>query len=499
MTAGRYSIVALLAIALAMVVATPAWATSNRINDVRVSSQGDSTVVEIAGERAPNFTTFKQDSPRRVIVDVAECDLGDVPSKIGGSGTLVASVSTAQYGRSPHGISRVIISVDKAVEYKVTTRGGSLYVHLTAGAGGLLVSAGVPVAPRRETKSASDPGKKSSGDLDLPLIVSPPPEADVEHTPMAELPKAEKPAKAPEKVATAPDVEEPAEELGDEPAEEPAEEPATEPAEESAEPEPVKVAMASAPPPTDKALEPVPPPPAPAPTLVAQDDAEEVEEVEEDDEVPVAPGVGGEVEPPPPPPADEAVDEVPPPPPADDELVEEVPETLDDGGAEEDMPPPPPEDSGSVDVPESPDAVSPSPADDGYGDVVDEVPAAPEHSEVEERVEVSGVLKDMTWVGFQQTMESSRVFIKTTEPVRFHVTEEGNTLVVLELENTRIPMRNNQRFLDTHFFDTAVTMITPREIEGVSRNVRIEIQLRDKVPYTSGQDENMVFLDFRRP
>jgi colicin import membrane protein len=163
------------------------------------------------------------------------------------------------------------------------------------------------------------------------------------------------------------------------------------------------------------------------------------------------------------------------------------------------MPPPPPEDSGAVDVPESPDAVPPPPADDGYGEAVEDVPAAPEYSEVEERVEVSGVLKDMTWVGFQQTMESSRVFIKTTEPVRFHVTEEGTTLVVLELENTRIPMRNNQRFLDTHFFDTAVTMITPREIEGASRNVRIEIQLRDKVPYTSGQDENMVFLDFQRP
>lgn len=131
------------------------------------------------------------------------------------------------------------------------------------------------------------------------------------------------------------------------------------------------------------------------------------------------------------------------------------------------------------------------------------VPPPPEEyiapAPAEERVEISSAIKNMTWVGFQQTRDSSRVFIKTTEPVKFHVVEEGRNLIVLELENTRIPISNNTRFLDTHFFDSAVTMVVPREIEGISRNVRVEIQLRNRVPYTSGQEGNLVYINFQRP
>ncbi len=473
--------------------APPTQAAANRINGVSVSKAGDSTVVEIAGERAPNFTTFKQDSPRRVIVDVAECHLGRVPDRIQGDGQLVSAVTTAQYGQAPHGISRVIIGLSSAAEYKVTTRGGSLYVHLTPGAGGLLVSAGVPVAPRRQPNKA--PAGKSA-DLDLPLDVTPPEVADAEHAAPAEPEPVE-----PEPVEPEPaEPEEPATLAPAEPAPEPpaSPEPAPVPSEVRDE-EPVRVAMATPPP---AAAEPAPAaePPAAKPVLVAQDE-EEVEEI--DDEVPVAPAVEDEAGDEPPPPAfeEEEVEPPPPPPPAEEEVEPPPPPPADDNSAFEDIPPPPEDEGGFEDVP--------PPSDEGVEDVpppppadsaVEDVPVAPGYDGGSgERIEVSGALKDMTWVGFQQTLESSRVFIKTTEPVRFHVTEEGDNLVVLELENTRIPLRNNTRFLDTHFFDSAVTMITPREIEGVSRNVRIEIQLRNKVPFSSGQDENMVFLDFSRP
>jgi hypothetical protein len=105
----------------------------------------------------------------------------------------------------------------------------------------------------------------------------------------------------------------------------------------------------------------------------------------------------------------------------------------------------------------------------------------------------------MTWVGFQQTQDSSQVFVKTNEPVRYRVIEESDQLVVLELENTKIPKRNDRRFLDTHFFSTAVAMITPREVVGPGRNVRIEIQLKDRVQYTTGQESNVVFIRFQLP
>ncbi len=114
-------------------------------------------------------------------------------------------------------------------------------------------------------------------------------------------------------------------------------------------------------------------------------------------------------------------------------------------------------------------------------------------------MEISSAMKNMTWVGFQQTRDASRVYVKTNEQVSYRVTEESDNLIVLELENTRIPLRNNRRFLDTHFFDSAVTMITPHEIEGVTRSVRIEIQLKNRVPYKTVQEENMVYVNFERP
>lgn len=504
MTAARsafsVSILALVAFGLSL----PAQAAANRINGVRVSTAGESTVVEIAGERAPNFTTFKQDSPRRVIVDVAECNLGTVPDRIQGDGQLVSAVTTAQYGQSPHGISRVIIGLSSAAEYKVTTRGGSLYVHLTPGAGGLLVSAGVPIAPNRRSRTA--PAGKGA-DLDLPLEVSPPVVADAEHAPTPAAAEPDEAPAEPEALVAAAPVAEPAPEPVAEPAPEPVAEPASELADEPAPPEPeavpaepVRVAMAS-PPPAEIPQEPAPAVADPSPTLVAQDE-EEVEEVEEvDDEVPVAPtdGLDEEVEPPPPPPpADEyEVEPPPPPPPSDDDVVDDIPPPPDSAG--DDSFPPDDDTSAFEDIPPPDDGIEDMPPPPPVDRLPEDVPVAPGYSDGGDWIEVGGALKDMTWVGFQQTLESSRVFIKTTEPVRFHVTEEGENLVVLELENTRIPLRNNTRFLDTHFFDSSVTMITPREIEGVSRNVRIEIQLRNKVPFSSGQDENMVFLDFQRP
>jgi hypothetical protein len=181
----------------------------------------------------------------------------------------------------------------------------------------------------------------------------------------------------------------------------------------------------------------------------------------------------------------EEVREEPPPPPPPEE-TQPMPVTKSGGSPEPPPPPPPP-----------PEEAAPPPAQKQP----EEKPARSTDSTAgsEARVEVSSALKNMTWVGFQQTAEASRVFIKTNEPVKYRVVEEGDDLVVLELENTRIPLRNNRRFLDTHFFNTAVTMVTPKEIEGVSHNVRVEIQLRNKTPYTAGQEDNVVYVRFERP
>jgi len=112
--------------------------------------------------------------------------------------------------------------------------------------------------------------------------------------------------------------------------------------------------------------------------------------------------------------------------------------------------------------------------------------------------DLSGEVKDMSWIGFQQFQEASRVFVRTTEPVKYTIDASRDDMVVLILANTRIPIRNNRRPLDTQYFDSPVRYIQPKVIEGPSTSVRIEIYLRNKVPYKEVQNDNVLSLFFER-
>ncbi|AKQ67409.1 hypothetical protein A176_004321 [Myxococcus hansupus] len=108
--------------------------------------------------------------------------------------------------------------------------------------------------------------------------------------------------------------------------------------------------------------------------------------------------------------------------------------------------------------------------------------------------EVSSRRKTLTLVGFQQQADSSRVFIRTNEPVSYSVGERGRT-VVLELENTRVDSNNNTLPLDTSFFASPVLRVDP---SASGRDVRITIQLRQGAPFQTRQDGNVISLDFQR-
>ena len=112
--------------------------------------------------------------------------------------------------------------------------------------------------------------------------------------------------------------------------------------------------------------------------------------------------------------------------------------------------------------------------------------------------DLAAEVKDLNWVGFQQFKQASRVFVRTTEPVKYTIDTSRPNLVVLNLENTRIPIANNARFLDTHFFDSPIVFIQPKVIEGPSPSVRIEIRLRQKVPFVEKQNDTVLALDFQR-
>jgi hypothetical protein len=99
-------------------------------------------------------------------------------------------------------------------------------------------------------------------------------------------------------------------------------------------------------------------------------------------------------------------------------------------------------------------------------------------------------------VGFQQQAGASRVYIRTNEPVRYKVSE-GRNEIILELENTQIGKGNNTRALDTSFFDTAVARVDPTV--GPDRSVRVSIKLKADVPVRTRQEGNTISLDFPRP
>jgi hypothetical protein len=112
-------------------------------------------------------------------------------------------------------------------------------------------------------------------------------------------------------------------------------------------------------------------------------------------------------------------------------------------------------------------------------------------------VSVSSRRKTLMLVGFRQEPEGSSVFIRTNEPVRYNVLREGDTMLVLELENTRIGESRNTLPLDTSFFNTAVAQVDPSA--GPSNSVRVAIRLKQAVTYEMRQQGNELFIEFPRP
>jgi hypothetical protein len=99
-------------------------------------------------------------------------------------------------------------------------------------------------------------------------------------------------------------------------------------------------------------------------------------------------------------------------------------------------------------------------------------------------------------LGFTQLPGASRVFLRTSAAPRFTIQDAGENLVRVELENARALRRNDLRFLDTSFFQSAVAMITPSR-RGSS--YVLDIRLKQKVPYQQKLEGDMLAIDFERP
>lgn len=99
-------------------------------------------------------------------------------------------------------------------------------------------------------------------------------------------------------------------------------------------------------------------------------------------------------------------------------------------------------------------------------------------------------------IGFKQSTDGSRVFVRTAAEPRFVIREAGPRTIRVEFPNTQVLRRNDTRFLDTSFFPSAVAMVSPRR-EGAAYVV--EITLKQMVPYQQKLEGDMLAIDFERP
>ncbi|MBN1960666.1 MAG: hypothetical protein JW841_06945 [Deltaproteobacteria bacterium] len=111
---------------------------------------------------------------------------------------------------------------------------------------------------------------------------------------------------------------------------------------------------------------------------------------------------------------------------------------------------------------------------------------------------LDGEIQDLTWVGFQQFQDASRVFVRTSDKAHYKVDSSRDNLVILILENAKVPLFNNTRPLLTQHFAGPITSIVAKPIEGASPSVNIEIRLLRKVTFNVSQTDTIVALDFSR-
>jgi len=102
----------------------------------------------------------------------------------------------------------------------------------------------------------------------------------------------------------------------------------------------------------------------------------------------------------------------------------------------------------------------------------------------------------LTWIGFQMSANGSRIFVKTREEAEYTIKEKDDKTLVLEIYNTDIPKKNNRRPLDTSYFNSPVAYISPQLENGPMKVVKIEIKLKQRVPFITKQEANALYVDF---
>ena len=114
----------------------------------------------------------------------------------------------------------------------------------------------------------------------------------------------------------------------------------------------------------------------------------------------------------------------------------------------------------------------------------------------QEEVIIPDTTAIMTNIEFN-TMEDGKsdIVIQTNHPVKYDITQEDNNKLYLNLYNTIIP-DYHKRPIITKYFKSAVKSLMPLQIPGNKKTARIEIMVREQVPYRIIREKNTVSMFF---
>jgi type IV pilus assembly protein PilQ len=115
----------------------------------------------------------------------------------------------------------------------------------------------------------------------------------------------------------------------------------------------------------------------------------------------------------------------------------------------------------------------------------------------EENIFIPDSTATMTHIDFN-TMKDGKtsIVVQTSHPVKYDITQsDDNNKLFLNLYNTIIPDYHKRPLL-TQYFKSTVEGLMPIQVPGEKKNSKIEIKIRDQVPYRVVQTQNNISLFF---
>ena len=116
------------------------------------------------------------------------------------------------------------------------------------------------------------------------------------------------------------------------------------------------------------------------------------------------------------------------------------------------------------------------------------------HAGPQRQLALASSRHSITGIGFRPVGDGE-VIVRSDRPLEYGVSAEGNT-VVLHLAGAGIPLPNNRRPLDTHFFNGPVQRVVPLTVDG---GTDLRIELREHADYQLAQSGGALTVTFSVP